>query len=78
MVALTLFGNMGVATSMVGWRNLMNDPVTINGVNVTEQFWRFPLELGLLLCMLYFIVYPLARCVRGRSRTARAVQLRAK
>jgi putative oxidoreductase len=68
LFSLALMGDMSVATLLVGLRNLMNQPVVINGVPVTDQLWRLPLELGLLVCMLYFTVYPLARSLRRRSR----------
>ncbi len=73
LLALSLMGDMGVATLLVGLRNFMNHPVVINGVPVTDQLWRMPLELGLLVCMMYFTVYPLARTMRFQSRARQPV-----
>lgn len=61
LVALPLFIDMGVATITVGLRNLMGHPVMLDGVAVTHQAWRLPLELSLLLLTLLLLWRPLAR-----------------
>lgn len=61
LAALPLFIDMGVATITVGLRNLMGHPVMLDGVAVTHQAWRLPLELSLLLLTLLLLWRPLAR-----------------
>lgn len=61
LAALPLFFDMVVATITVGLRNLMGNPVMLDGVAVTNQVWRLPLELSLLAITLMLLVKPLAR-----------------
>ena len=61
LAALPLFFDMVVATLTVGLRNLMGNPVMLDGVAVTNQVWRLPLELSLLAITLMLLVKPLAR-----------------
>ena len=61
LAALPLFFDMVVATLTVGLRNLMGNPVMLDGVAVTNQVWRLPLELSLLAITLMLVVKPLAR-----------------
>jgi uncharacterized membrane protein YphA (DoxX/SURF4 family) len=61
LAALPLFFDMVVATITVGLRNLMGNPVILDGVAVTNQVWRLPLELSLLAITLMLLVKPLAR-----------------
>ncbi|HYH99714.1 DoxX family protein [Hyalangium sp.] len=60
LCALPLTGDMIVALVTVGVPNLMGNPVLLNGVPVTTQFWRFPLELMLLLISMLLLWRPLA------------------
>lgn len=57
--ALPLSVAMAVAVLTVGVRNLVGHPVLMNGVPVTAQAWRLPLELGLLLITLLLLWRPL-------------------
>jgi putative oxidoreductase len=61
LAALPLFIDMMVATITVGVPNLMGNPVMLDGVAVTNQIWRFPLEFSLLAITLMLVVRPLAR-----------------
>jgi len=61
LAALPLFIDMMVATITVGVPNLMGHPVMMDGVAVTNQAWRLPLELSLLAITLLLVVRPLAR-----------------
>lgn len=61
LAALPLFFDMLVATITVGIPNLMGHPVMMDGVAVTNQIWRFPLEFSLLAITLLLVVRPLAR-----------------
>jgi len=49
LCALPLTVAMAVAVITVGVRNLLGNPVLLDGVPVTAQFWRLPLEYMLLL-----------------------------
>jgi uncharacterized membrane protein YphA (DoxX/SURF4 family) len=60
LAALPLFLDMVVATATVGLRNLLGHPVMMDGVAVTNQAWRLPLEAGLLLITLLLLWRPLA------------------
>ena len=68
LAALPLFADMMVATITVGIPNLMGNPVMLDGVAVTNQIWRFPLEFSLLAITLMLVVRPLAR--RGEPAMA--------
>lgn len=59
MMALPLMGDIFVATVAVGVRNAIGDPVRMNGIAVTAQSWRLPLEASLLVITLFFLVKPL-------------------
>jgi uncharacterized membrane protein YphA (DoxX/SURF4 family) len=59
LCALPLAVAMTVAVLTVGLRNLVGNPVLLNGVPVTAQFWRLPLELMLLLITLLLLWKPL-------------------
>ena len=50
-----------MARTTQGVPNLLGHPVMMNGVAVTNQAWRFPLEFSLLLITLMLVVRPLAR-----------------
>ncbi|HEX8825427.1 MAG TPA: DoxX family protein [Archangium sp.] len=58
--ALALAGDMTVAL-LVGLRQVQGEPVVLQGVAVMNQFWRLPLEIGLLLGMAYLVWKPVAR-----------------
>ncbi|REG20531.1 DoxX-like protein [Archangium gephyra] len=60
LCALPLAGNMMVAL-LVGIRQVQGNPVVIDGHAIMNQFWRLPLELGLLAGMLYLLWRPAAR-----------------
>ncbi len=60
LCALPLAGDMVVALVTVGVPNLMGNPVLLDGVPVTTQLWRFPLELMLLLISVLLLWKPLA------------------
>jgi uncharacterized membrane protein YphA (DoxX/SURF4 family) len=72
LCALPLLVDMTVATFTVGLRNLLGQPVLLQGVAVTAQPWRLPLELGLLLAMLFFLAWPLPGRQPSPSRAAQA------
>lgn len=59
LAALPLAVDMTVAFLTVGLRNAVGDPVRLEGVAVTHQVWRLPLELGLLLITLLLLWRPL-------------------
>lgn len=59
--AFPLFIDMVVATATVGVRNALGHPVMLEGVAVTNQAWRLPLEAALLLITLMLLIRPLAR-----------------
>jgi putative oxidoreductase len=61
LVSLALAVDMLVAIVTVGLRNLAGNPVIMQGVPVTFQAWRLPLEVGLLLTMLFFLRFPAPR-----------------
>jgi uncharacterized membrane protein YphA (DoxX/SURF4 family) len=61
LAALPLVGDMVVALVTVGVPNLLGHPVMLEGVAVTHQAWRLPLELSLLLITLMLLIKPLAR-----------------
>ena len=65
LCALPLAGNMTVAL-LVGFRQVMGNPVVIDGHAIMNQFWRLPLELGLLSGMVYLLWKPAARAVAPR------------
>lgn len=57
-VALALAADMLVAIVTVGLSNLAGHPVILQGAAVTYQGWRLPLEVGLLVTMLFFLRFP--------------------
>lgn len=59
LCALPLAGNMMVAL-LVGLRQVQGNPVIIDGHAIMNQFWRLPLELGLLAGMVYLLWRPAA------------------
>ncbi len=61
LCALPLAGDMTVATLTVGLRNALGHPVLLEGVPVTQQFWRLPLEVSLLLITVLLLWRPLPR-----------------
>ncbi len=61
LCALPLAGDMTVATLTVGLRNALGDPVLLEGIPVTQQFWRLPLEVSLLLITVLLLWRPLPR-----------------
>jgi uncharacterized membrane protein YphA (DoxX/SURF4 family) len=60
LCALPLVGDMGVAL-LVGLRQVTGNPVVMDGFPVMNQFWRLPLELGLMLSMVYLLWRPAPR-----------------
>jgi putative oxidoreductase len=58
--ALPLTAAMAVAVLTVGLRNLLGNPVLLNGIPVTAQAWRLPLELLLLLIAALMLWRPLS------------------
>jgi putative oxidoreductase len=60
LCALPLTVAMTVAVITVGVRNLLGHPVLLNGVPVTAQAWRLPLEFMLLLISLLMLWRPLS------------------
>ena len=65
LCALPLAGDMLVAL-LVGLRQVQGNPVVIDGHAIMNQFWRLPLELGLLAGMMYLLWRPAARLVAPR------------
>lgn len=61
LAALPLMVDMIVATLTVGVPNALGHPVRIHDIAVTEQPWRLPLEVCLLVITLYLLVRPLPR-----------------
>jgi uncharacterized membrane protein YphA (DoxX/SURF4 family) len=61
LFAVALSVDMTMAILLAGVRNLLGDPVLLQGVPAMYQVWRFPLEVTLLGCMLYFFVRPVLR-----------------
>ncbi len=59
LCALPLTGDMIVALGTVGVPNLLGRPVVMDGVAVTTQAWRLPLEGVLLVICLLFLLRPL-------------------
>jgi putative oxidoreductase len=55
--ALPLFIDMLVALA-VGIRQVQGNPVILDGLPIMNQFWRLPMELGLLLGMAYLLWKP--------------------
>lgn len=66
-VALALAADMLVAIITVGLKNLSGDPVIMQGLPVTFQAWRLPLEIALLLTMLFFLKFPVSPAVQERA-----------
>jgi uncharacterized membrane protein YphA (DoxX/SURF4 family) len=64
--ALPLAIDMVVALA-IGLRQVQGNPVILDGLPVMNQFWRLPLELGLLLGMAYLLWKPAAP--RGTSHS---------
>lgn len=58
LCALPLAGDMIVALLTVGIPNLLGSPVRMDGVAVTTQAWRLPLEASLLVIVLLFLWRP--------------------
>lgn len=58
--ALPMVGDMTVAL-LVGVRQVSGHPIVLDGFAVMNQPWRLPLELGLLLGMIYLVWRPAAR-----------------
>ncbi|QRN98047.1 DoxX family protein [Archangium violaceum] len=65
LCALPLLGDMMVAL-LVGIREVQGRPVMLDGLPVMNQFWRLPLELGLLLGMAYLLWRPVPRAEVSR------------
>ncbi|WP_375768891.1 DoxX family protein [Archangium gephyra] len=65
LCALPLAGDMMVAL-LVGIRQVQGNPVMIDGHPIMNQFWRLPVELGLLAGMLYLLWKPAAQAVAPR------------
>ena len=61
LCALPLAGDMTVATLTVGLRNILGHPVLLDGIPVTHQPWRFPLEFALLSITVLLLWRPLPR-----------------
>jgi putative oxidoreductase len=60
LCALPLTVAMTVAVITVGIRNLLGHPVLLNGIPVTAQAWRLPLEFMLMLISLMMLWKPLS------------------
>jgi uncharacterized membrane protein YphA (DoxX/SURF4 family) len=60
LCALPLTVAMAVAVLTVGLRNLLGNPVLLNGSPVTAQAWRLPLELLLLFIAALLLWRPLS------------------
>ncbi len=58
--ALPLAVDMLVALT-VGVRQVRGNPVVLDGLPVMNQAWRLPLEVGLLVAMVYLLWLPVAR-----------------
>lgn len=67
LCALPLAVDMVVALS-VGVRQVTGNPVVLQGLPVMNQFWRLPLEVSLLVGMVYLLCRPVAH-----RRTSRPV-----
>jgi uncharacterized membrane protein YphA (DoxX/SURF4 family) len=65
LCALPLAGDMMVA-QLVGIRQVQGNPVMLDGHPIMNQFWRLPVELGLLAGMVYLLWRPAARAVAPR------------
>lgn len=61
LAALPLVGDMTVALATVGIPNLLGHPVLLQGVAVTTQPWRLPLEFAVFLIALWLLWRPLAQ-----------------
>lgn len=61
LFAVALAVDMLVAIGSTGVRNLIGHPVLLQGVPAMSQAWRFPLEVGLLGVMSYFLIRPVFR-----------------
>jgi putative oxidoreductase len=61
LCALPLMVDMVVAVITVGMPNLLGHPVLLNGIPVTAQVWRLPLELMLLFITLLLLWKPLSQ-----------------
>jgi uncharacterized membrane protein YphA (DoxX/SURF4 family) len=59
LCALPLAGDMIVALATVGIPNLLGHPVMMEGVAVTTQSWRLPLEVIQLVIVMIFLWKPL-------------------
>lgn len=70
LTALPLFIAMTVALITVGLANAFGAPVTVNGIAVTQQAWRFPVEVGLWLIALLLLWRPLPRSTAAPARVA--------
>lgn len=60
LCALPLTAAMAVAVVTVGLRNLVGNPVLLDGVPITAQVWRLPLEFLLLLITALLLWKPLS------------------
>jgi uncharacterized membrane protein YphA (DoxX/SURF4 family) len=60
LCAVPLTVAMTIAVTTVGLRNLLGHPVLLNGIPVTDQVWRLPLEFMLLLISLMMLWRPLS------------------
>ena len=65
--ALPMVGDMSVAL-LVGMRQAQGNPIILDGFAVMNQPWRLPLELSLLLGMIYLVCRPAARPGAVRQR----------
>ncbi|MFY0572421.1 DoxX family protein [Archangium lansingense] len=63
LCALPLAGDMMVAL-LVGIRQIQGNPVMIDGYAIMNQFWRLPVELGLLAGMVYLLWRPAAQAMK--------------
>jgi putative oxidoreductase len=60
---------------LVGIRQVQGNPVILEGLPVMNQFWRLPLEVGLLLATAYLLWRPAARAMRPRPVPVTLVEL---
>ena len=68
LITLPLSIQMSVSL-MVGVRQVQGHPVILDGFAVMNQPWRLPLELSLLVGLLFLLWRPAARTVRRVSAT---------
>ncbi len=74
LTALPLFIAMTVAILTVGLANALGAPVTVKGIAVTQQSWRFPVEVGLWLIALLLLWRPVPRSQAASAWVAERIR----